>query len=274
MDFPNNRLTYTGIQGPLFDDEIQNALNALYKGMNTILGFGATDFKILSGFVYTAGSPGSYTGGIVYMSGQIYYCAAGLNEGQYLIPNISQIESKPHKDGVNRNTYQVYYAVSSNTSGAGGSPIFSGNMNSYRGDVTSQVTSEATTRATNDTTLQDNINSEATTRATNDSSLANAINIEGARIDALIIKIGLVTYGIAAVGDIDGSGHKDVTVNIGQTLSNSDYIVFGSIHDTTGQGSFWTITAQTTSTFTCRFFASSSGDVQAITFNWAVIIIP
>lgn len=152
MDFPNNRLTYSGKKGPIFDDEIQNALNGLYKSVNLLLGLGPTDFAILSGFTYTPGTPGSYSGGFVYMSGVIYYCDAGVNVGQYLIPSISQIENKPHSDGVSRYVYQVFYAVASNTSGSGGSPIFTTTMDNYRLNI-SLAKSQAIATAASDSEI-------------------------------------------------------------------------------------------------------------------------
>ena len=144
MDFPNNRLVYTGVEGPLFDNESKNALDALYKAVNMILGLGASGFAILSGFVYTSGSPGHYTGGLVWIDDVIYYCPGGINVGQYLVPGTSGVEYKPHKDGINRNTYQIFYAVASD--GYGASPQFTTNMDSYRWDM-SYVKSQAITSA-------------------------------------------------------------------------------------------------------------------------------
>jgi hypothetical protein len=132
MYFPFNRKTYPGIKGPLFDDEIQNAMNGLYTLANAILGLGPSDFAILSGFSYTSGSPGHYSGGLVYMSGKIYYSVGGVNVGQYLAPITTSIENKPHGDGVSRDTYEEYLADFSNIPATGGSPIFTTNMDAYR----------------------------------------------------------------------------------------------------------------------------------------------
>lgn len=152
MYFPFNRKTYPGIKGPLFDDEIQNAMNGLYTLTNALLGLGPTDFAILSGFTYTAGSPGHYSGGLVYMSGKIYYSIGGVNVGQYLVPITTSIENKPHGDGVSRDTYEEYLASASNTPATGGSPIFSSNMDAYRWNILKAKTQAIASAATDATT--------------------------------------------------------------------------------------------------------------------------
>lgn len=133
MDFPNKRLEVTGVGNPIYISDIAVANQNVLDAMKSILGVGASDFWIISGMDYTPGGPGSYSTGIVYMSGVFYYSNAVLTEGKYLAPNITNTQSEPFEDTVSRNTYQINYAATSNTSVTGGSPVaFSGNMNAYR----------------------------------------------------------------------------------------------------------------------------------------------
>lgn len=130
ITFPSFRLTYTGFKGPVFDDEIKNALESIHTGMIDLLGLDPSEFAIISGLGGTSG--GTYAAGIVHLGGRLYYSANEIAPGQYLIPSTSNYYSKPHGDGISRNTYKTYYALVSNTADTGHSPIFTGNMDSYR----------------------------------------------------------------------------------------------------------------------------------------------
>ncbi len=131
MDFPNKRLEITGKGNPVFVSDLVNVTQSILTAMTALLGVGAADFCIVSGFTYTPGGPGSYSSGICYMNGVLYYFSGTLTEGYYLAPNITNYLSKPFDDSSTNYIYQIYYAVSSNTQ-VGGMPQFSGDMNSYR----------------------------------------------------------------------------------------------------------------------------------------------
>jgi hypothetical protein len=133
IQFPNNRLTYTGKKGPVYDNDGQNAINNLYSAVNMLLGLSPTGFAILSGFVYSSGSYGS---GYFYLNGFIYYFAGGITSGQCLVPNVTQINNVQFSDGISRNTYEVYGSTTSNTATGSTSPLFTNNMDSYRLNLT------------------------------------------------------------------------------------------------------------------------------------------
>jgi hypothetical protein len=139
--FPNTRLTQTGLGNPLFVTDVENLTSNLLEAINMLLGLpasGATAFAILSGFTYTPGGGGSYSAGIVYMNGLIYYfddTGGELVEGKYLSPVPTDGNSKVFSDGNSYNTYRIYYAVSSNSQ-VGGMPQFTGTMDRYRLSLT------------------------------------------------------------------------------------------------------------------------------------------
>jgi hypothetical protein len=133
IQFPNNRLTYTGKQGPVYDNDGQNAINNLYSAVNMLLGLSPTGFAILSGFIYSSGSYGS---GYFYLNGVIYYFAGSITSGQCLVPNVTQINNAEFSDGVLRNTYQIFGSTTSSTASGSSSPLFTSNMDSYRLNLT------------------------------------------------------------------------------------------------------------------------------------------
>jgi hypothetical protein len=146
IQFPNNRLTESGLGNPLFVTDVSNLTENLLEAINMLLGLASNGFAILSGFTY---SGSAYSAGIVYMNGIIYYCSAGLNEGQYLSPVPTDVDSKLHSDGNSYNTYRIYYAVASNSQ-VGGMPQFTGNMDSYRFSmqkIKDYAASDATSKA-------------------------------------------------------------------------------------------------------------------------------
>jgi len=134
IQFPNDRLVYSSVGNPLFVTDIQNATQSANESMRTLLGMptsGATSFAILSGFTYTAGSPGTYSAGYVIYADTIYYCSTGTREGKYLKPHTTKIQSKLFQDAISRYTYQVY-KIDSFYHSYLSFPVFSGDMNAYR----------------------------------------------------------------------------------------------------------------------------------------------
>jgi hypothetical protein len=133
IQFPNIRLTPASLGKPVFATDIQNLTENLLDAMKILLGQDSNGFAILRGFNYISGT---YSVGYVYMNGDFYYCAGGVTEGNYLVPNVTDTESKLHNpDGNSYPTYRIYYAIES-TSPWGGMPQFTGDMNQYRLDLT------------------------------------------------------------------------------------------------------------------------------------------
>ena len=137
IQFPNNRLTYTGKQGPVYDNDGQNAINGLFSAINMLLGLSPTGFAILSGFAVVGNTGGNniFGPGYFYLNGIVYYSST-ITEGQCLVPNITQINNAQFSDGVSRNTYQIYDSTTSNTVTGSTSPLFTYNMDSYRLNLT------------------------------------------------------------------------------------------------------------------------------------------
>ena len=131
FQWPFYRKTYPGINNPRFVDDILAANQAVLQGLTALLGALNTDFFILSGFAYTAGSPGSYTPGIIYLNGYFYY-VNGMTEGQYIQGVQVDTMPQPFTDGNSRNIYTLNQGNPTSVSDPTYSPMFSGNMNQYR----------------------------------------------------------------------------------------------------------------------------------------------
>lgn len=128
INFPNKRLSQSGIGNPLFVTDIENLTEDLLELMATVYGFLPGGFAIVSGFDYGSSA---YTGGIVYMNGTFYKCNDGLAENKWLTPNVQNVLNKIHSDANTYATYTIYEAIESN-SVWGGMPQFVGDMNAYR----------------------------------------------------------------------------------------------------------------------------------------------
>jgi hypothetical protein len=83
--------------------------------------------------------------------------------------------------------------------------------------------------------------------------------------------IEYLAKGSYVIGDVDGSGTWTGNISLGVTLTDADYNVFGEIYDDTGNISYWTIKAKTTTYFTLVVGVRDNSYVQNITFNWRVV---
>jgi hypothetical protein len=129
--FPAKRLEYAGIENPRFVSDIVAANELLLDGLVAITGLNATDFAIIAGMDYTAGTPGNYTEGVIYLKGNFYYSAA-ISEGLYLKPNLVLTESHPFTDGNSRSIYELLQSITTSSSDSTTTPLFTGSMSSYR----------------------------------------------------------------------------------------------------------------------------------------------
>jgi hypothetical protein len=77
--------------------------------------------------------------------------------------------------------------------------------------------------------------------------------------------------GSNSLGDFSSGDWKEVVVTIGVTLSNTNYKVLGEVYDTSGDGFVWFIKLKTTTQFTIRARANSSGTVEASFLNWKIL---
>jgi hypothetical protein len=129
--WPFRRKQYPGIGNPRFVSDIVAANEAVIDAMKALTGLNATDFAIITGLDYTPGAPGQYGIGVFYLNGNFYYVGTVFSEGLYLAPNPSDTMTQPFSDGVSREIYTLLTGNSTSNS-AGATPIFSGNMNTYR----------------------------------------------------------------------------------------------------------------------------------------------
>lgn len=132
IQFPFKRKEYPGVGNPRFVSDIVAANEATIDAIKAITGLGNTDFAIITGMEFTAGSPsGTYAAGIFYLNGAFYYQGASFSEGLYLAPNPTDIMPKPFSDGNSRLTYTLLSGISTSNP-TGSTPIFSSTMNQYR----------------------------------------------------------------------------------------------------------------------------------------------
>jgi hypothetical protein len=132
FQWPFKRKEYAGLDNPRFVSDIVAANEAVIDAMKAITGLGNTDFAIITGLDFTAGSPnGVYSAGIFYLNGLFYYQGSAFSEGLYLAANPTDTMPQPFGDSISRMTYTLLSGIStSNPTGA--TPIFSSDMNAYR----------------------------------------------------------------------------------------------------------------------------------------------
>ena len=131
IKWPFKRKTYSGLDNPRFVDDITAANEAVIDGMTVLTGLESTDFAIISGLNFLAGTPNVFTDGIFYLNGAFYYQSTGFNENLYLLPTPTDIMPKVFGDTNTRNIY-TSFASASTSSPTGATPQFVGNMNAYR----------------------------------------------------------------------------------------------------------------------------------------------
>jgi hypothetical protein len=131
FQWPFKRKQYAGLGNPRFVGDIVAANEAVLDGLTALAGLGPNDFAIISGMVYTSGSPGSYSVGIFYLSGSFYYMPASFNEGFYLTQNNVDTQPQPFSDAVVRDIYTLQQGTTSSAA-VTNCPQFAGNMNAYR----------------------------------------------------------------------------------------------------------------------------------------------
>jgi hypothetical protein len=137
VQFPFNRNQYPGIDNPLYISDIVAANQEVLTGLAAIAGLGATDFAIFAGLQYIVSVSGSnyYTPGIFYLNGVWYFQPDVFDEDNYLEPDVTGIMDYTFEDATIRPEYNVNYSQYTGSSGPATSPIFSGNMSSYRMDL-------------------------------------------------------------------------------------------------------------------------------------------
>lgn len=129
---PAVRITYPGIDNPLYDSDIKVANQMAISMVMALSGLSLTDFAIIWGIDLVAGVPNTYTPGYFFLFGQFYYLPTGFTEGNYLQPSPVNTQNQGFDDGNSRNIYTVNLATANPVSDPTFSPQFMGTMNQYR----------------------------------------------------------------------------------------------------------------------------------------------
>lgn len=248
IQFPNNRLTYTGQQGPVYDNDGQNAINNLYAAINMLLGLSPTGFAILSGFAVTGNEGGNniYGPGYFYLNGVIYY-SAGVTEGQCLVPSITQINNALFADGNLRYIYEIYNSVTSNTATSATSPLLTNNIDSYRLNLTVL------------NTLFNDLNETLIT------TMANV----GLKADKVIGGASGNFVALNGSGDIVDSGNNNATYDLAGSASaaQAEALIAAKGLFTSGVGAFTPASNFQSGTVICNYISLNGLTVVTIILN-------
>ena len=133
--FPSIRQT-NGVPGkPAFVSDSIIATQGLMNSILAIANVPNPGFAILSGFVDN-GTTG-FSSGYIILNGYVYFCPISILYGKYLIPNITDEQSKLYSDGNSYFTYKQYQVSVANSFISGSSPQLNVNsIDSYRIDLT------------------------------------------------------------------------------------------------------------------------------------------
>ena len=250
IQWPFKRKQYTGIQNPRYVSDIVSANEAVIDAMKSLGGFAATGFAILSGMVYDSVAF-TYTAGIFYLNNSFYSIAA-FNEGVYLIGSSIDIKPSPFPDTTNKPIY-TSFAGTTTTNPFGASPIFAGNMDAYRVNLSKlkvDLTAAQTILGTLKNAATKDVGTTAGTVAAGDASYSKAyIN------DALTTVLRVLYSGSVMIGDLPGGSGTDYTVAFAE-LPTGDYFVNGSIVSNPGSlnpdndtSIMWTVRSRTSTGF-------------------------
>ena len=280
FQFPSIRKSYPGLQNPLFSSDLVGAGQTVYDGLIASLGLQPTDFAIITGLVYTTGTPNTYTTGVIYFNGGFYYVGASFAEGQYLLPTTMDTNPETFGDSISRNTYTLFQANPTSTP-TGATPAFAGDMNAYRIDnrtlkaAIAAITADYVTSTILATALSHYV---ATAGATMTGALtlnADPTTALGAATKQYVDNnaIIILAKGYTHLGDVPaGLNHLDIS--LGVTLATTAYkVVLTVVNNNATDGRLtWYIDAtnQTTTSFRI-YFAEATSVTQDIYFDWFVI---
>ena len=188
--FPSIRKTNSVPGKPLFVSDAIIATAGVFSSILAIANVPSDGFGILMGLDYDSVN-NWFTPGYVIMNDNVYFLPTTVNPGQYLIPNVTDVENKLHSDGNSYNTYTQYQVSVSNSPSTGSSPQlindgvidgeFSGAIGQYRLSLTDLLTSlgnEITNRIIA-------VSGESSARSAADGILTTGISNEALRIDKI-----------------------------------------------------------------------------------------
>lgn len=306
IQWPFVRVTYPGIDNPIFDDDIKAADQGILAAVAAMSGLGPADFAIISGLEYITTGPNTFNPGIFYLNGTFYFIAAGFNEGLYLTPSVLPALSKGFDDGNNRVIYNTQFGITSvlNTGAGPYTPQFMGNMNQYRmggktmlANINALLTIAA---ALGNAAFKTVGTTPGTVAAGDDPRLtytAAQLDLRFAQIVNVIIKGAGTAYtplaatdpankgyvdgssarrladGTLHVGDVPGAGIL-ITVSIGSTLADTNYMVLGQlVSNSVGPGTdeiFVPLIRTRATSFFTVWFEETFPNTQNLDWDWII----
>ena len=148
-NFPCIRKTNSVPGKPMFVSDAIIADSGIMSAMSTLLN-DSTGFHILSGMAVVGSA---ISAGIVSLGGVIYYCP-GCTIGQYLIPNLVDVDSRLHSDGNSYVTYREYQVQAAGSPSSGSSPQLTAlTIDNYRVDLNLLVSKSLKTGSSNTLTV-------------------------------------------------------------------------------------------------------------------------
>lgn len=304
IPWPAQRITYPGIDNPMYDQDIEALSGMLLQAVQASLGIAAADFFIVSACDYNAAT-NQYASGIVFMNGSFYSVTGPFPAGSYLTPSTADALTVAFDDGNNRSIYGQQVGVIAQVAAPGGSPQFAGPMNQYRignkylqGSIVSLLATQAALGAAaflpvgpggvasyTDPRLVGDANFFANTYA-----LRNLVILKGANtayipaggfdpvnkvyVDSNFVNI--LAHGYVDIGAPDLTGGTAHTISLGVTLPTNLYKPVFSTESLAANPAFDTFYQvnyknRQTSSFDLYFRGAQISTQEHIAINWFVI---
>lgn len=253
IQIPFIRKQYAGIDNPAWIGDFVAANQAVNDLIAAITGLGNPGFAILSGLQYVTGvgAGNTYTAGLFYLNGSIYWMPASFSEGLYLAPSPTDTMPEAFNDGNTRNIYTLLSAVTSNVA-TSNTPMFSGSMNAFRIDLNTLSTNlqaASAIVAELGTAAFKNVGTTSGTIAAGDASYSKADSDTAYALKTNVLQKGNITAftpaldydpstkkyvddtgakrlasGTKVIGNLP-SGGELFTVSLGLTLADNNYMV-------------------------------------------------
>lgn len=299
FQFPFKRISRPTLGNPVFVDDIVAANQAVLDGIGFL--FNNTPFAIVSGLLYTPGSPGSYSPGLVWLQGTGFcWVSASFSEGLFLRPSSTEVNPEPYSDTNTQDTYTLLQAVAGSS---GASPVFSLSMNQYRMDLAtlkaSAISAANTISELGNSAFHDVGTTTGFIAAADDPRLvgdagyfdaryAQRVNVIEKGTSTAYTPTGpndpvnklyadqfvkILAKGYVVIGDADTSGGTTHTIALGLTLPDTNYAVYWSLESynvNPAIDTFYqlTIVNKTTTSFGVRFREAQTG-VQNVNLAWS-----
>lgn len=304
LPWPCQRVTYPGIDNPMYDQDIEALTGMLLQAVQASLGIDVGDFFIVSDCIYNPGT-NQYSSGIVFMNGSFYAVTGPFPAGSFLIPSTVNVLTVNFDDGQARPIYQEQVSIIAQAAGAGGSPQFVGNMNQYRignkylqAAIVSLLATQAALGAAAFLPVgPGGVASYTDPRLVGD---ANFFNTTYALQTAVILKgggqvytpqvptdpvnkgyvdnnfVNILAHGYTDLGAPDLTGGTIHTISLGTTLGSASYkpiFTLESLAANPAYDTFYNVNYRnrTTSSFDLYFRGAQISGNEHIAVNWFII---